>query len=310
MRATQMRATWFSLTIIASAFCWVLLCLAAPARAQSKLDLANADDALKASQKIQCSLEDGKPVVFWWKGSAYSRVAGERDRVLFNVEGMNIRACQAYSDPQRGYGYRLVSREILLYKDPETDKVLRTWKNPWTNQEVAVIHVANDPVNQGPFYANKTFKLPATFKNGRFFYTAEFPLYYPNPLGGEYQEFVGGTYHALELFNFYGYEKELLDATKKEADSVTISWARVADWLPWLEMGDRQGMMIFSCVGKRLASWDEMSEVMKNEIKQHYPAYLAPPPLDDTRKNETSWTYFKKMLEQKKAVKQPPGGSK
>lgn len=304
-----MRAIIKCFFTIGSVLSGFLLFLAAPLHAQSTLNLNSPDDALKASQKIQCSLEDGKPVVFWWKGSAYSRVAGERDRVLFNVEGMNIRACKAYSDPQKGYGYRLVSREILLYKDPETDTVLRTWKNPWTSQEVEVIHVANDPVNQGPFYANNTFKLPATFKNGRFFYTVEVPLFYQNPLGGEYQEFVGGTYHAMEMFNFYGYEKELLDATKKEAASVTVSWARVSEWLPWLEMGDRQGMLIFTCVGKRLASWDEMSETMKSEIKQHYPAYIAPPPLDDTRKNETSWTYFKKMLEKKKGQKQP-GGSK
>ena len=264
-------------TCSSTACLWLLL--VTTALAQGKLDLNKADDALRASQKIQCSLTDGKPVVFWWKGSAYSRVAGERDRLLFNVEGMNVRACKAFHDPQRGYGYRLVSREILLYKDPATEQVLRTWKNPWTNQQNEVIHVSNDPVNQGPFYANKTFTLPATFKNGRFIYSVEVPLFYPNPLGGEYQEFAGGTYHALEMFNFYGYESELLDATKQEADRVTVSWARVSDWLPWMEMGDRQGMMIFSCVGKRLASWDEMSETMKGEIKQNYPAYTAPPPL-------------------------------
>lgn len=284
-------------------FLWLLVPLAT--HAQAKLDLSNADDALKASQKIQCSLEDNKPVVFWWKGSAYSRVPGERDRVLFNVEGMNVRACKAYQDPQRGYGYRLVSREILLYKDPETDQVLRTWKNPWTSKAVEVVHVANDPVNQGPFYANGRFKLPATFKNGRFFYTVEVPLFYKNPLGGDYQEFVGGTYHAMEMFNFYGYEPELLDAGKKETERVTVSWARVAEWLPWMEMGDRTGLMIFNCVGKRLAKWEEMSETMKAEIKQNYPEYVAPPPLDDQRPNETSWTYFKKMLEKKKQPKQP-----
>lgn len=283
----------------------VLLFIPSRALAQGKLDLTNADDALKASQKIQCSLEDNKPVVFWWKGSAYSRIPGERDRVVFNVEGMNVRACKAYQDPQRGYGYRLVSREILLYKDPTTDQVLRQWKNPWTNREVEVIHVANDPVNQGPFYANGKFKLPATFKNGRYFYTVEVPLFYKNPLGGDYQEFVGGTYHAMEMFNFYGYETELLDTSKKEADRVTVSWSRVAEWLPWMEMGDRQGLMIFTCIGKRLAKWDELSEVMKAEIKQYYPEYVAPPPLDDQRPNETSWTYFKKMLEKKKPTKQP-----
>ncbi|HJL80295.1 MAG TPA: DUF1838 family protein [Gammaproteobacteria bacterium] len=35
---------------------------------------------------------------------------------------------------------------------------------------------------------------------------------------------------------------------------------------------------------------------MKDEIKENYPIYNQPPPTDDQRRNETSWTYFKKML--------------
>jgi hypothetical protein len=36
---------------------------------------------------------------------------------------------------------------------------------------------------------------------------------------------------------------------------------------------------------------------MKDEIAANYPAYVAPPPTDDARPNETSWTYFKKQME-------------
>lgn len=277
-----------------------LLAASTSAVAQQKLDLSKPDEALKASQKIQCSLVDGKPATFWWRGTVYSRVPGERDRVLFNIEGMNTRACKAFNDAERGYGYRLVSREILLYLDPETNQVLRKWKNPWTNQEVEVIHVANDPVNQGPSFAANRFKFGGTFKNGRFWTSFEIPLFYKNPLGGEYQEFVGGTYHAMEMFNFFGYEKDLLDATKDGLTDLSISWHRVADWLPWMEMGDRPGMMIIVSVGKRLAKWDDLTDLMKNEIKLNYPDYTAPPPLDDKRPNETGWTYFKKLMEKKR----------
>lgn len=279
---------------------FALLLLTFTLHAQSRLDLNNPDEALKAQQKIQCSLTDGKPALFWWKGKVFSRVPGERDRHLFNVDGMNIRACKGFNDPQKGYGYRLVSREILLYLDPETNQVLRTWKNPWTNKDVEVIHVANDPVNQGPSFAQGRFKFNATFKNGRFFQGIEVPLFYKNPLGGEYQEYVGGTYHAMEMFNFFGYEKDLLDATKDTATDITVSWHRVADWLPWMEMGDRVGLMVIVAVGKRLNDFNEMSDTMKNEIKLNYPSYNAPPPLDDARPNETSWTYFKKVMEKKK----------
>jgi hypothetical protein len=104
----------------------------------------------------------------------------------------------------------------------------------------------------------------------------------------------------MEMFNFFGYEQDLLDATKDGVTDLSVSWHRVADWLPWLEMGDRPGMMIIVAVGRRLSKYDEMSELMKNEIKLNYPAYTAPPPLDDARPNETSWTYFKKKMAEKK----------
>ena len=290
--------------------CAILLLSFTAAMAQ-RLDLNKPEDAVKVMQKIQCSTEDGKPAVYWWRGSVYSRVPGERDRHLFNIEGMNIRACKSLNDPQRGYGYRQVSREILLYLDPVTNQVLRRWKNPFTNQDNEVIHVANDPVNAPPSYAigpnGQPYKFNGTVKNGRIWTQIEVPLFYKNPLGGEYQDYVGGTYHAMEMFTFFMHEKELLDATKTGSDDVTVSWARTSEWLPWMEMGDRAGMMIFTAVGRRLLKYDDLSETMKAEIKQNYPIYNTTPPLDDSRPNETSWTYFKKILTAKKGGQPIPG---
>lgn len=268
------------------------------------LDLARPEGVTAANRKMACSLEDGKPVVFWWKGGAYSRVPGERDRHLFNVEGMNIRQCGTVRDPQRGEGYRLVSREILLYLDIETGKPLTKWKNPWTDKENEVVHVTNDPVNGPPTFPlgadGAPVKWRGTSMKGRIWTSGEVPLFYKNPLGGDYQEYVGGDYQAMEMLTMFAYEKDLLDASKKEVTDLTISWARTSNWLPWMEMGDRMGMMIFTTVGRRLAKAEDLTPLMKQEIATNYPAYAAPPPMDDARPNETSWTYFKKKLDEKR----------
>src|SRR5688572_13107560 len=118
---------------------WMLVATAAAAllanAAQArKLDLSKPEDALIANRKIACSLKDGTPTVFHWSGRVYSRVAGERDRHLYNVEGMNIRQCGTVTDATKGTGYRMVSREIMLYLDPATGQVLRQWSNPWTGE--------------------------------------------------------------------------------------------------------------------------------------------------------------------------------
>lgn len=279
-----------------------------------RLNLNNPEEALKAYRKVQCSLVDGEPAVYWWRGRVYSRVPGEKDRHLFNVQGMNIRACVTVPDANGGYGFRMVSREVMFYLDPNTDQVLRRWKNPWTGKEVEVLHVANDPVNmRAPLFARGPagdYKFPGTFKDGQVLLSFEAPLFYTNPLGGEYQNYVGGTYHAMELFNWFLSEKDLLDATKDRVEQASVSWGRVSQWLPWLEMGDRPGVMIFHAAGMRLNRWDDLPEVVKQEIKQNYPIYQQAPPLNDQRPNETSWTYFKKVVEQRKqgtkAETQPP----
>ena len=131
---------------------------------------------------------------------------------------------------------------------------------------------------------------------GTWFMAIEVPLFYTNPLGGDYQKYVGGTYHATEIFDFNGRMDELLDASLDTAYPV-VSWVRISQWLPWMEMSGRHGNMYFNAMGKKLQSFDQLSDTMKAEIAANYPEYTAPPPPDDTRRNETSWTYMKKILD-------------
>ena len=269
------------------------------------LDLATPEGVTLASRKMQCSLKDGQPVTYWWIGDMYSRVPGERDRKLFRVEGMNVRQCDTVKDPQRGTGYRYVSKEILLYEDLATGSVLKTWKNPWTGEEVEVIHVANDPVNARE--ANYPIardgsprKWTGTIVGNHWWTTDTVPLFYDNPLQGSYQDYVGGKYHAVEMFNSFGDVDDLV-SDKTATAQIRIGWVRISGWLPWMKMGDRAGELYFHAAGQKLASWEDLPASLKAEIHANYPAWVAPPPIDDTRPNETSWTYFKKKVAPKTA---------
>jgi hypothetical protein len=271
-----------------------------------------AEGSVLANRKIQCSTVDEKPVVYTWQGKAYSRVPGERDKHLFNLDGMNIRQCTTVEDPEKGTGYRMVSREIMLYLDPKTNEVLRTWTNPWTGAELTPIHVANDPVNmRAPSFGLDRAGNPmgASIKeiNGTWLMPFEVPLFYTNVLGGDYQKYVGGTYHATEIFDFNGDMEELLDPDLDTAYPV-VSWVRISQWLPWMEMGGRFGNLYFNAMGKKLESFDQLTDTMKAEIAANYPEYTTPPPVDDTRPNETSWTYMKKILDERGEAQQKEGG--
>ena len=283
-----------SLTIAAA------LALGPAGLAAQQLDPATAEGFVQLNRKIHCSLEDSSPQVYQWFGRAYSRVPGERDRHLFNLDGMNIRQCVSVEDPVRGTGYRMVSRELMLYLDPETDEVLRSFPNPWTGVDNEVIHVANDPVNGQPTFGRTADGEVTPFElddiNGTWLMRIEVPLFYPNPLGGDYQTWVGGAYHATEIFDFNGDTEALLDPDVPAAYPV-VSWVRLAPWLPWMQMGDRAGLMYFNAMGRKLESAEQLSATMRAEIASNYSDYAAPPAVDDDRANETSWTYMKKIID-------------
>ena len=270
-----------------------------------KLDLATPEGATLAARKIQCSTKDNVPVTYYWHGGAYSRVPGEPDRRLFNVEGMNIRQCVTVIDAERGTGWRMVSRELLIYLDPKTNEVLKVWQNPWTGKTLNVMQTANDPVNQPASFPKRRdgslSEWSGTINGGMWWMTATIPLFYDNPLQGKYQKYVGGTYHATEMFNFMGDVADLTDDRTTTA-ATRVGWVRVSGWLPWMEMGDRVGTMYFHTAGRKLARFEDMSQVLQTIIASDYPRWREPPPSDDKRPNQTSWTVFRDAMDARKGA--------
>jgi Protein of unknown function (DUF1838) len=261
-------------------------------------------DALEISKRVQCGEADGVPAVYHWSGNVYSRIQGEPDRLLFKGEGMNIRQCVSVEDPKRGKGWRQVSREIMLYLDPKTGEVVRKWDNPWTGENVEVFHIANDPVNSRPNYPVNADGTPYTInlrREGRWiFQPIEVPLYYHNVLQGDYQDYVGGKYHAMEIFDF-AYDADEMLNTKNATAYPIISWVRISEWMPWMKMRGRQGQMVFNAMGNKLKNYDQLPKVLKDEIALNYPTYTAPPPGDDARPNATTWTEVKKLIDSQRA---------
>ncbi|MFM7404072.1 MAG: DUF1838 family protein [Erythrobacter sp.] len=271
------------------------------------LDPANPQDALEISKRLQCGVSEDKPAVYHWSGNIYGRSPGVRDKLLFKGEGMNIRTCVEVDDPKRGKGWKLVSREVMLMLDPKTGEVLQKWENPYTSETVEVMHIHNDPVNGRPNFAMGADGTPFTLGSLReagpyVFMPFEAPLFYTNPLTGDYQEYVGGEYHAMEIFDFGALKSELYDSSKPTAYPM-VSWVRISGWAPWMKMGSRPGQMVFNAMGRKLpGGFEELPEVLKTEIRANYPIYEQAPPTDDARPNETTWTKFKLLIDRKRAA--------
>lgn len=294
------------MTRFALALTGASLLVVSPAAAQ--LDPQDGDDAFRMSTKMFCSLETEDPTVYYWEGMVYSRIRGERDRHLFNVIAMNTRQCEAFEDPVRGVGSRSVSREVMFYLDPETDEILQTWENPFTGETVEVIHVQNDPVNsrQPSWSRDEEGNPTAAFEPtivGDYAYQGGGAalLFYDNPMAGDYQEYVGNNYQASEFLTWTAPVADIRDADSPHVMDNVISWGRISRWLPWMKMRSRDGVLVFYTGGARLDSWDDMPERMKAEIRANYPAYVAPPPVDDDRPNDTSWTVTQRIIDARRA---------
>lgn len=278
----------------------VILAAITTGASAAKLDLNSPEGAVEAMRKIQCSTVDEKPIFYWWKGKAFSRRMGEADQHMFNVEGMNVRQCVTVDGGKKGKSFKLVTREILLYTDKRTGQPLKTWKNPWSGETVDVVHVTNDPVNQPvrfPFNEEGkpypwTKKFAGDVMGGKWWVNFAMPLFYHNVLGGDYQKQIGGVYHATEMFNFFGDVDSLVDP-KNDTAPAHVGWVRASDWLPWMMMSGREGIVYFHTAGLKVDGFDAMGPVMKEYINKYEPKYKTPPPVTDTRKNETSWSTYK-----------------
>ena len=276
-----------------------LICLVfgTAATATALAEVYTGRQAWEIGRKSTCgTLEAGVTRYGLWRGKAYSRVPGEKDRHLFNLVGINTRQCASLDDTTRGAGFRSVSREVMLYLDPVTGEVLDTWENPWTGETVTVVHVANDPVNmRAPSFAADAREITLHRHGPLLVSASEIPLFYDNPLGGDYQTYVGGTYHAMEIFDTF-YDAEEMLTPDRRLERSWIAWVRVAQWLPWMKMGSRPGLMVFNATGSSTFDRSEIPALLRTVLEERYPSYFEPPPLDDDRPNETSWTVFRKSL--------------
>ncbi len=269
-----------------------------------KLDLVKPDDYYQAFLKTRASL-DGRDVCYYWKGTVYSFVPGEKDKPLFKFEGFNVGRLVKVEG-----GYDLLTREAAFFEDLKTGEIIEKWVNPWTKKELDVVQIWNDPVNQDFAFPEEVMPylrhlLPSEDLGDMISFNLDLFLNYSSPLTREDYPLnsQSNTYEATELFQFLVNKDKLLDPTTKSVP-VWITWTRVSPWMPFMEMGDKPGNLIFRCVGQKLdKGYEGLPLHIKKYVSLKNPQYHKSPD-EYSEPNETSWTYFKKIAEAKKKAEQ------
>ena len=283
----------------------IALCCGAQAR---QLDLTKPDDVIRAEIRLNCAPDPNKPRLGWMSGQILARRQAMPDQRILDVQALNTSACKTFEDPKRGPGYRSVSREIMFYIDPATGKILDTWKNPFTGETVDVIHMFNDPVNMAePKYAyDKDGKpvapWPGRIVGGMAHIERANNFFRDSPMGGEYQDYVGGKYSVLELRSFLIPVADWLDTSKPTPVQGYSVWSRIGPWLPWMKMAGREGSTALTSTWFSAASMKDVPEPLRSEVLNKYPTFATAPPLDDARPSVNSWDGVKKSIAEKRAT--------
>lgn len=271
------------------------------------LDLRSAKDNLYAWRKTRASLNPQEDVIFYWQGYIYNLQDKDPSRFpsggynldfetpLFKFEGFNV----ARFAEDGGGGYYMLSREVSVYEDPNTGEILNCWENPLLpgKPSQSVMHVANDPVNFGVGEVNYTEL------GDQISFFSDVLLAYRSPLAGQ-NEFTpfsaSDVYQSNELFNFY-VNREDLEDTAIQSAPVSISWTRVGQYLPWMQMGDQPGKLIYHVRGYKVIKGLEAlpPQLLEWTIDVAGPKFLSSPETvpQGYQPNATTWRVFKEIAE-------------
>jgi len=222
----------------------------------TKIDLKDPYWTRDTYARIDADIDPTKEKVGWLKGKAYGVRNNEKVRPLFNVEGFSVVRTKRLDDGS----VRRMLREIVFYRDLETGKILEQWNNPYTNETVRVVPIANDPFNftisafepEAPSYgglqktenrARKPFLQEWEYgPEGTMVLHNGIDMIYPNALQPDKwpRESSGPMNRVSEHFIYVVKKADVENPHLTHIPHIG-AWSRITPWLPWMLMGQAPG---------------------------------------------------------------------
>lgn len=228
---------------------------------QTKIDFKDPKWNRDTFARLDGDLNTAKEKCGWIKGTAYGVRENERVRPLFKVEGFSFARLKKLEDGS----YRKMLREVVFYRDLKTGEIMKSWLNPYTNEQVPVVPIANDPFNftisefapEPPSYGglnkDKPPRRPLLLDwsedgEGNILLNTAIDLFYPNALNPEkwVRESSGPMNRVSEYFTYFMKRADVANSRLTHIPHVG-SWSRITPWLPWMLMGQAPGHISYVC---------------------------------------------------------------
>jgi hypothetical protein len=267
------------------------------------LDLDDPETNFNALLKLRGDLS-GDDFFFAFPGQAWAMIPQEKNHKCFRTFGFGSGRYEKVDG-----GYRIFSREVLYYLDPDTGEILNEWDNPFSGKKNDVMHIQNDPVNgvfslKGPGPLAPPY--PYVSCGDMVAFQWNFFIQHPNLLTREeYPKYSAGNIdqHA-ELWGMIGSKKDILNPDTTSA-YCTMSWSRVADYLPFMEMADAPGKMVFHSHSLKLMDGPkELPRAILDYTEKHHSEYLTAPTEWNGPQMTSTAQVFKDMVDKRRAEEQ------
>ncbi len=209
--------------------------------------------------RIDGDVDPTKEKCGWLRGKAFGVRDNEKIRPLFIAEGFSFTRIKRLEDGS----WRRLLREIVFYRDIETGKILETWNNPYTNETVRVVPIANDPFNftiadhfqDPPSYGGlQTEKRPRRpylqdwqeGPNGTLILSTDIDMIYPNAMQPDkWPRESSGVMNRVSEHFIYTVERKDVENPNLTHIPHYGAWTRITPWLPWMLMGQAPGHITY-----------------------------------------------------------------
>ena len=267
---------------------------------RANFDPMNPEDNLKYFVKMHYSLIK-EPVHSYFGGLVFAQMQDQPARLLFDLAGYG----QGWVDPQPDGSYKLAWKEIGFLRDPQTQKIVDKWANPYLDGEVVDVRHIGNPAANSILAARPTDDVMKAWATGDVKKEAR---NYRNPADPEayilpwqtigdhtsvwddarlsmkhnldpkvWQRESSGERIAIgEFLQTVARTDELFDDSRKSVP-YTGAWARIASWHPWMLMGQRQGNLFYRCTVQKLTGPDQLPKDLLAAIQTRSPEYLETP---------------------------------
>lgn len=221
----------------------------------TKVDFKDPKWTRDTYARLDADVDPSKEKCGWIRGQAFGVRDNEKVRPLFNVEGFSFVRTKRLEDGS----WRRMLREVVFYRDLETGKIMDTWHNPYTNETVKVVPIANDPFNftisefvpEPPSYGGLQKEKPpkrpflqdwTEGPDGTLILNTGIDMIYPNALQPDKwpRESSGPMNRVSEHFIYVVKRKDVENPYLTHIPHIG-SWSRITPWLPWMLMGQAPG---------------------------------------------------------------------